>query len=68
MRPHGRQAAGKIAVVTGSSRGIGHGAAIALGEQGATVYVTGRTTGDGELTDRHHRRAWSKRRAARASP
>ncbi len=41
---------GKIAVVTGSSRGIGRGAAIALGEQGATVYVTGRTTGDGELT------------------
>ena len=41
---------GKIAVVTGSSRGIGRGAAIALGELGATVYVTGRTTGDGELT------------------
>lgn len=41
---------GKVAVVTGSSRGIGRGAAIALGEQGATVYVTGRTTGDGELT------------------
>ncbi len=39
---------GKIAVVTGSSRGIGRGAAIALGEQGATVYVTGRTTGDGD--------------------
>ena len=42
--------AGKIAVVTGASRGIGKGIAIALGEQGATVYVTGRTTGDGELT------------------
>jgi NAD(P)-dependent dehydrogenase (short-subunit alcohol dehydrogenase family) len=41
---------GKIAVVTGASRGIGRGAALALGEQGATVYVTGRTTGDGELT------------------
>jgi dehydrogenase/reductase SDR family protein 1 len=40
----------KIAVVTGSSRGIGRGTAIALGEQGATVYVTGRSTGDGELT------------------
>ena len=36
--------AGKVAVVTGSSRGIGRGAAIALAEQGATVYVTGRTT------------------------
>jgi dehydrogenase/reductase SDR family member 1 len=42
--------AGKIAVVTGSSRGIGRGTAIALGEQGATVYVTGRSTGAGELT------------------
>jgi NAD(P)-dependent dehydrogenase (short-subunit alcohol dehydrogenase family) len=42
--------AGKIAVVTGSSRGIGRGAAVALGEQGATVYVTGRSTGSGELT------------------
>ncbi len=41
---------GKIAVVTGSSRGIGRGTAIALGEQGATVYITGRTTGDGELS------------------
>jgi len=41
---------GKIAVVTGSSRGIGRGTAIALGEQGATVYITGRSTGSGELT------------------
>jgi NAD(P)-dependent dehydrogenase (short-subunit alcohol dehydrogenase family) len=41
---------GKIAVVTGSSRGIGRGTAVALAEQGATVYVTGRTTGEGELT------------------
>jgi NAD(P)-dependent dehydrogenase (short-subunit alcohol dehydrogenase family) len=42
--------AGKVAVVTGASRGIGRGTAIALGEKGATVYVTGRTTGSGELT------------------
>lgn len=41
---------GKIAVVTGGSRGIGKGIALALGEQGCTVYVTGRTTGSGERT------------------
>jgi NAD(P)-dependent dehydrogenase (short-subunit alcohol dehydrogenase family) len=39
-----------VAVVTGSSRGIGRGTAIALGELGATVFVTGRTTGDGPLS------------------
>ncbi|MCP5181087.1 MAG: SDR family NAD(P)-dependent oxidoreductase [Pseudomonadales bacterium] len=41
---------GKVAVVTGASRGIGKGIAIALGEKGATVFVTGRTTGPGERT------------------
>ena len=34
---------GKICLVTGASRGIGRGIALALGEQGATVYITGRT-------------------------
>ncbi|MGD9997857.1 MAG: SDR family NAD(P)-dependent oxidoreductase [Ilumatobacteraceae bacterium] len=43
-------ASAKVAVVTGSSRGIGRGTAIAFGERGYTVYVTGRSTGDGELT------------------
>src|SRR5262249_42989965 len=33
----------KVAVVTGASRGIGRGIALALGEAGATVYVTGRS-------------------------
>ena len=34
---------GKVAVVTGASRGAGRGIALVLGEAGATVYVTGRT-------------------------
>ena len=38
---------GKVAVVTGASRGVGKGIALALGEAGATVYVTGRTTQEG---------------------
>jgi len=32
-----------VAIVTGASRGVGKGAALGLGEAGATVYVTGRT-------------------------
>ena len=35
---------GKVAVVTGASRGVGKGVALGLGEAGATVYVTGRTS------------------------
>ena len=38
---------GKIAVVTGASRGVGKGVALGLGEAGATVYVTGRTIKEG---------------------
>jgi len=34
---------GKVALVTGASRGIGKGVALALGEAGATVYLTART-------------------------
>ena len=36
--------AGKVAVVNGANRGIGQGIATVHGEQGARVYVTGRTT------------------------
>ena len=37
---------GKVAVVTGASRGVGKGIALGLGEAGATVYVTGRSVKD----------------------
>jgi NAD(P)-dependent dehydrogenase (short-subunit alcohol dehydrogenase family) len=41
--------AGKVAVVTGASRGAGRGIASVLGEAGAIVYVTGRSV-RGNLT------------------
>ena len=43
---------GKVAVVTGASRGVGKGVALGLGEAGATVYVTGRTTQEGTDIDK----------------
>ncbi|RPJ52172.1 MAG: SDR family NAD(P)-dependent oxidoreductase [Chloroflexi bacterium] len=39
--------AGKVALVTGASRGVGKGIALGLGEAGATVYLTGRTVEEG---------------------
>jgi NAD(P)-dependent dehydrogenase (short-subunit alcohol dehydrogenase family) len=38
---------GKVAVVTGASRGVGKGCALALADEGATVYVTGRSVTPG---------------------
>src|ERR671939_1353803 len=36
---------GKVALVAGGTRGAGRGIAVELGAAGATVYVTGRTSG-----------------------
>lgn len=36
--------AGRVALVAGATRGAGRGTAVALGEAGATVYCTGRST------------------------
>ena len=45
----GQPLEGRVAVVTGASRGIGKGIAVELGANGATVYVTGRTTVEGGI-------------------
>lgn len=44
----GSPLAGKVALVTGASRGIGKGCALELAAAGAAVYLTGRTTGPGQ--------------------
>ena len=38
---------GKVALVTGASRGVGKGIALGLGEVGATIYITGRSVEEG---------------------
>ncbi|MBB5802993.1 NAD(P)-dependent dehydrogenase (short-subunit alcohol dehydrogenase family) [Saccharothrix ecbatanensis] len=40
-----------VALVTGASRGVGRGIAAALGQAGATVYVTGRSVRGGARTE-----------------
>jgi NAD(P)-dependent dehydrogenase (short-subunit alcohol dehydrogenase family) len=42
---------GKVAVVTGATKGIGRGVARALAEQGAQVFLTGRSAPDYERLD-----------------
>jgi NAD(P)-dependent dehydrogenase (short-subunit alcohol dehydrogenase family) len=44
-----RPLVGKIAVVAGATRGTGRGIACMLGEAGATVYCTGRSTRESQL-------------------
>lgn len=54
----GRPLEGRVAVVTGASRGIGKGIALELGAAGATVYLSARTvTSDGPLPGTIHETA-----------
>ena len=46
---------GKIAIVTGSARGIGQSIAVELARQGVNVVVTDIIPGNAELTDNYHR-------------
>jgi NAD(P)-dependent dehydrogenase (short-subunit alcohol dehydrogenase family) len=46
-----RRLQGRIAIVTGASRGAGRAIAMVLGEEGATVYLTGRSTTAGRTTE-----------------
>ena len=51
----GRALAGRIAVVAGATRGAGRGIAAALGEAGATVVCTGRTSSAADLRSDYDR-------------
>ncbi len=43
--------ADKIVLITGSTRGIGRGIALTLASQGATIYITGRSSSGGSTTE-----------------
>src|SRR5688500_13553297 len=46
---------GRVAVVAGATRGAGRGIATALGEAGATVYCSGRSSRSGALKSDYDR-------------
>src|SRR3954452_1303122 len=52
--PETKPLAGRVAVVAGATRGAGRGIARMLGEAGATVYCTGRSSRTRPNTSGHH--------------
>ena len=54
-RPDGEALRGRVAVVAGATRGAGRGIAAALGEAGATVVCTGRSSRTGRLASDYDR-------------
>src|SRR5262249_39868178 len=54
MKNDRRPLKGKVAVVAGAARGAGRGIARMLGEAGATVYCTGRSSRTQPNTSSHH--------------
>ncbi len=55
MTPDPHALRGRVAVVAGATRGAGRGIAAALGEAGATVYCTGRSSRTGALRSDYDR-------------
>lgn len=53
--PDGDALRGRVAVVAGATRGAGRGIAVALGEEGATVICTGRSSVSGNETSDYDR-------------
>jgi NAD(P)-dependent dehydrogenase (short-subunit alcohol dehydrogenase family) len=53
--PDGEVLRGRVAVVAGATRGAGRGIAVALGEAGATVVCTGRSSTTGRLRSDYDR-------------
>ncbi|MBM3673176.1 MAG: SDR family oxidoreductase [Actinobacteria bacterium] len=57
MPPAGNRLEGHVAIVTGSTRGIGRATALRFAAEGAAVIVTGRSEGEGREVERQIREA-----------
>lgn len=59
----GQALGGQVALVAGATRGVGRGIALALGEAGAIVYCTGRSSRASAKTSAAHQKSRLKRTA-----